>query len=419
MTIDSRKIKLPLRRREVLAAGGFAATLGLPIPFLNRLAPGILPIALAQSNGDPIASAHAAERPSLAILADKPLNMEPPPHFLDDEVTPAAKMFVRNNGQIPEISAEAAASWRLAIDGEVREPLDLSIGDLRRDFEIVTLRLHIECAGNGRRFMKPAPRGNQWSFGAVSCAEWTGVRLRDLLERAGVKASAVYTAHFGADPHLSGDTEKQAISRGLPIVKAVEPHTLVAFAMNGADIPLLNGHPLRLVAPGWPGSCSQKWLTRITLRDVVHDGQGMTGHSYRMPVHPVAPGTEVPEADMAIIESQPVKSLITAPQTGARVKAGEAVAIRGHAWAGDLEVDALDYSIDFGATWNAAALQRPANKYAWQRWTGEVRFPRPGYYEVWARARDENGRAQPPTPPGWNPRGYLNNMQHRIALFAL
>jgi len=417
--MDSRKESFHFQRRQVLALGGFASALGLPIPFLNRLQPGIIPIALAQAGGETEASAYAAQRPGLAILGDRPLNMEPPPHLLDDEVTPAAKMFVRNNGQIPTISPNSAASWRLVIDGEVQTPLDLSIADLRRDFEIVTLQLQIECAGNGRRFMKPAAHGNQWSFGAVSCAEWTGVRLRDLLASAGVKTGAVYTAHFGADAHLSGDPERQAISRGLPIAKASEAHTLVAFAMNGADIPLLNGYPLRLVAPGWPGSCSQKWLTRVTLRDVVHDGQGMTGHSYRMPAYPVAPGTDVPEADMAIIESQPVKSLITAPRTGARVKSGEAVAVRGHAWAGDFDVAALDYSIDFGATWSAAALQRPNNKYSWQRWSAEVRFPSSGYYEVWARARDENGRAQPPVPPGWNPGGYLNNMQHRIAVFAL
>ena len=343
--------------------------------------------------------------------------METPPHLLDDAVTPAPRMFVRNNG-LPPISVDAD-NWRLRIDGEVETPLDLSIDELKSQFEIVTLQLQIECAGNGRRFMKPAARGNQWSFGTISCAAWTGVRLRDVLDRAGVKSSALFTAHYGADTHLSGDPEKQPISRGVPIAKAMEPHTLIAFAVNGSDMPALNGHPLRLVAPGWPGSCSQKWLTRIELRDQVHDGAKMTGQSYRVPAFAVPPGAEVADEDMKIIESLPVKSLITAPQTGVRVKAGETFEVRGHTWAGDLDVVAFDVSIDFGASWSAADLSAPANKYAWQHWRADIRLPEAGYYEIWARARDAQGRMQPPVPPGWNPRGYLNNMQHRIAVFAL
>lgn len=406
-----------MSRRRLLMASGAGAVLGAPIPFLGRLAPSLAPIAFAQEASGP--ATNNSEKPGLTVLNDRPLNMETPPHLLDDEVTPAARMFVRNNGLEPVVSADDVANWRLMLDGEVERPLSLSIDELKRDFEVVTLRLQIECAGNGRRFMKPAARGNQWSFGAVSCAEWTGVRLRDLLARAGVKDSAVYTAHYGADIHLSGDPDKPALSRGVPIAKALEPHTLIAFSMNGSAIPLQNGHPLRLVAPGWPGSCSQKWLTRITIRDVVHDGQGMTGQSYRTPAFPVPPGADVPDEQMAIIESLPVKSLITAPETGAKVKAGAAFELRGHAWAGESAVSSVDISYDFGATWRSAKLAAPANKYAWQRWRADVLLPMRGYYELWARAADTEGRAQPPTPPGWNPRGYLNNMQHRIAVFAL
>jgi len=401
-------------RRRLLQAGGFAAALGAPIPFLAKLPAGVVPAALAQAPRDPVAA-----KPGLTMLGDRPLNMETPPHLLDDDFTQAARMFVRNNGLPPVVADADIRNWRLAIDGEVDTPLNLSIDDLKRDFESVTLRLQIECAGNGRRFMKPAARGNQWSFGAISCAEWTGVRLRDVLNRAGLKETAIYTAHYGADTHLSGDPEKEPISRGMPIAKALEPHTIIAFAMNGDDIPELNGHPLRLVAPGWPGSCSQKWLTRIEIRDRVHDGAKMTGQSYRVPAYPVAPGTEVPDEDMIIIESLPVKSLITSPQTGFRVNSGQAFEARGHAWAGDNDVAALDVSIDFGATWTPARLEPPANTYAWQRWRADITLPEAGYYEIWARARDDEGRMQPPVPPGWNPRGYLNNMQHRIAVFAL
>jgi DMSO/TMAO reductase YedYZ molybdopterin-dependent catalytic subunit len=309
--------------------------------------------------------------------------------------------------------------WRLRVDGEVDRPLDLTLAELKQAFEAVTLRLVIECAGNGRRFFRPAASGNQWTFGGVGCADWTGVRLRDVLQRAGVKRSAVYTGHYGADGHLSGDPARTAISRGVPIAKAMEPHTLIAWAMNGADMPVLNGHPLRLVVPGWPGSCSQKWLTRIWVRDREHDGEKMTGQSYRMPAYPVAPGTEVADADMEIIQSMPVKSLITSPATGSRMRFGAPIEVRGHAWSGETDVAQVDVSIDFGATWTRASLAPAANKYAWRRFRASVRAPEQGYYEIWARATDAEGRAQPASPPGWNPHGYCNNQQHRVAVFVI
>ncbi len=404
----------PLTRRALVGGAGgaaFAAALGLPIPFARFLPKGLVPVALAQTGLE--------GKEGLTVLGDRPVNAETPVHLLDENVTSGAHMFVRNNGLTPVLSDEDIANWTLTVDGEVETPLTLSIDDLKNDFDPVTLQLQIECGGNGRKFMTPAARGNQWTFGAISCAEWTGVRLADILTRAGVKPAAVYTGHYGADLHLSGDPEKPPLSRGVPLAKAMDPHTIVAFAMNGAEIPLLNGHPLRVIAPGWPGSCSQKWLTRIALRDREHDGPKMTGQSYRVPAYPVAPGTEVPDADMKIIETMPVKSLITAPQTGARVAAGETFEARGHAWAGDNEIAAIDVSIDFGATWAPAALEAPANRYAWQHWRAEISLPDHGYYEIWARATDDEGRAQPATQPGWNPRGYLNNLQHRIAVFAL
>jgi hypothetical protein len=142
----------------------------------------------------------------------------------------------------------------------------------------------------------------------------------------------------------------------------------------------------------------------------------MTGTAYRVPCEPVAPGSEVPEERMCIIESMPVKSLITFPKSGVEHALGDKLALRGHAWAGDLSVSAVHLSIDFGATWHKAKLERPANRLAWQHWRASVAFPEPGYYEVWARATDSEGRSQPMVLPGWNPKGYLNNACHRIAV---
>lgn len=397
-----------------LGPAGFAAALGMPVPFLSNLKHGLVPIALAQSPG-----LRVEGKDELTLLNDRPLNLETPAHLLDDRITPAHRFFVRNNGHPPLAEDIVADEWTLTIDGLVDTPLTLSIADLKSRFEVQTYQLQLECGGNGRKFYRPGASGNQWTFGAIGCAEWTGVRLRDVLRAAGVRDAAVYTAHYGADTHLSGDQNKSPLSRGVPIEKAMDPFNLIAWAMNGHDIPLHNGHPLRLVVPGWPGSCSQKWLNRISVRDQIHDGAKMTGTAYRVPAYPVAPGAEVPEEDMKIIHSMPVKSLITAPETGVRADHRHALTVRGHAWAGDQAVASVDLSLDFGATWVQAELSSPANRYAWQHWQAELTLPMPGYYEIWARATDDQGRAQPATPPGWNPKGYLNNMQHRVAVFGV
>ena len=372
----------------------------------------------------PVAVGHAATdapaipgKAGLKILNERPLNAETPAHLLDDPVTPAERMFVRNNGIPPHTHAIDPLEWTLDMAGEAcARPLRLTLREIKERYEHHTLQLQIECGGNGRSEFHPPARGNQWSTGAVACPVWTGVRLADVLEDCGVTDDAVYVAYEAADTHLSGDTAKQPISRGVPMHKATETETLIAWAMNGEPLPPLHGFPLRLVAGGWPGSVSGKWLTRILVRDRVHDGPKMGGQSYRVPCNPVAPGTTVADEDMCIIESMPVKSLITHPRSGVSRKRGESFAVRGHAWAGDHQVAQLFTSIDYGATWQTAALDEPANRLAWQHWSTSITIPKPGYYEVWARAVDQRGRSQPVILPAWNPRGYLNNACHRVAL---
>lgn len=402
-------------RRGFLAGTGLAtmaAVIGLPIPFARNLPAGLIPAAFA---GECLDFAIPG-KDGLCVLNDRPVNAETPPHLLDDPITPTERHFIRNNGIPPE--SVDADGWKLVVDGFVEKPLELSIADLRRQFEVVTLALQLECGGNGRAFFDPPAKGNQWTYGAVGCALWTGVRLADVLKAAGVKPNVVYTAHYGADGHLSGDPNKIPISRGVPIEKAMNPYNLIAFEMNGGPLHPMNGAPLRLVIPGWPGSCSQKWLTRIQLRDVVHDGPKMTGTSYRVPRYPVAPGEKVPKEDFVIIHAMPVKSLITSPATNVEVPADRPLEVRGHAWAGDSFVTRVDLSIDFGATWIRADLDPPVNPYAWQNWRATIRFPIHGYYEIWARATDEEGRTQPFRMP-WNPKGYLNNSMHRVAVGAV
>ena len=398
-----------VNRRGFLKGAGLAAmaaAVGAAIPFHRYMPSGFIQEALAAG------PAGIEGKDGLTVLGDRPLNAETPAHLLDDEVTPTARHFIRNNGIAPE--DVDARVWRLRIDGLVHRPMDLSIEDLRERFEVVTRRLTIECGGNGRAFFDPRVPGNQWTLGAVACSEWTGVRLADVLKAAGVRNNVVYTAHVGADSHVSGAKGKLPLSRGVPIEKAMDPDNLIAFGMNGGPLHPMNGAPLRLVIPGWSGSCSQKWLTRIWLRDVVHDGAKMTGSSYRVPEYPIAPGEKVPDSSMAIIHAMPVKSLITAPRTGLTVT-GRSLLVAGHAWAGDGEVARVDVSIDFGATWQQSVLGPPANRYAWQRWSAMPEFPRKGYYEVWARATDDRGTGQP-FAVAWNPKGYLNNAMHRISV---
>lgn len=394
------------------ALAAFTALVGTKIVYGENFPSELEPIGL---NKTVLPESIPGKSDGLTILNRKPWNAETPVHLLDPEVTPANLMFVRNNG-IPPIEFNLER-WTLTIEGEsAQEKRTYTLKELYNNFTHYTYDLTLECGGNGRGEFNPPAKGNQWGLGGVACTRWTGVRLKDVLNAVGVKKSAVYIGYYGADTHLSGDPTKVVISRGVPIKKAMEDESLIAWAMNGEAIPKMNGYPLRLVIGGWPASVSGKWLTRISIRDKVHDGPKMEGQSYRIPKYPVPPGTKVPDEDMKIIESMPVKSIITYPKTGVVVGKGQAFEVRGHAWAGDLSVKSVMVSIDFGVTWQKCELNPPKNRLAWQRWKTKITLPGYGYYEVWARAMDETDSAQPMILPGWNPKGYLNNACHRIAV---
>lgn len=409
----------PISRRGFLTKGSLVAmstAIGASIPFAHLMPQGLIPAALAQSD----TPFQIPGKEGLVVLNDRPVNAETPAHLLDDRVTPAKHLFVRNNGIPPVTDDIDVDAWELTFGGEsVEREITLTIGELKEMFEHHSYQLQLECGGNGRSEFVPPASGNQWSTGAVGCPEWTGVRLKDVLEHVGIKDDAVYIAYYGADVHASGDPSKVPISRGVPVEKALEDESLIAWAMNGEDIPPMNGYPLRLVVAGWPGSVAGKWLKKVVVRNQVHDGPKMTGTSYRVPCKTVAPGTIVPDDEMCIIESMPVKSLITFPKSGIEHSVDKKLALRGHAWAGDQDVTDVHVSVDFGATWVKASLEEAANRFAWQHWSAAVEFPEIGYYEIWAKATDGAGRSQPMVLPGWNPKGYLNNACHRIAVQAV
>jgi sulfite oxidase len=352
----------------------------------------------------------------LTLLGNTPLVAETPEELLDDETTPVARFFIRNNGLLPQ-PIDDAESWTFTVDGEVERPLHLTVADLKSRFAHKTFRMVLECGGNGRSFLEPPAEGNPWTNGGAGCAEWTGVSLGDVLREAGLKPSGLYTGHFGADPDKTGSHERQAMSRGMPIAKALEEHTLLVWGMNGEPLPFIHGGPLRLIVPGWPGSLSEKWLKRIWIRDREHDGPGMTGLSYRLPVRPLPPGSDGQGVETRILESMPVRSIVTAPADGAHYPAGtRSIAVRGAAWTGDESVERVEVTIDGGATWVAAEMQRPRNRYDWVRWQVSLALPGEGFYEIFARATDSLGRAQPFRAANWNPNGYGCNVMHRVAV---
>jgi sulfite oxidase len=425
--------RVGVSRRGFLSGAGLSAmtaAVGGPIVYRSNMPAGLVPAAFAQETkpAEPKKEAIAPQGPQylnfpgkdekLVLLQERPLVAETPEHLLDDETTPISKFYIRNNGQIPE-EAKAPDAWKLTIDGEVDAKLELTFADLQRRFEAKTYRMVLECGGNGRSFFTPQARGNQWTNGGVGCAEWTGARLRDVLKAVGLKPTAIYTAHYGADVHLSGDPSKEPLSRGVPVRKAMERHSLIAWAMNGQPLPNIHGGPLRLVIPGWPGSASHKWLSRIWVRDREHDGQGMTGFSYRVPIKPMIPGGKADEANFRVLESMPVRSIITSPQNGTKLAPGaRELAVRGAAWDGDRSVRRVDVSIDFGAAWKRAKLTEARNRYDWRRWAAALNLPSDGYYEVWARATDSEGVAQPHVAGNWNPQGYGANPMHRVAILV-
>jgi DMSO/TMAO reductase YedYZ molybdopterin-dependent catalytic subunit len=413
-------------RRGFLGGAGLAAmsaAVGGTIPFAEFMPAGLIPAAHAQgaapaapAKKGPIYLNFPGKSDKLVVIGERPLVAETPESLLDDATTPYEKFFLRNNGQIPEETKEPD-KWKFTVEGEVNNKLELTLGDLKSKFKHHTRHYVLECGGNGRSFYSPPASGNQWTNGGAGCAQWTGVRLGDVLKAAGVRSSGIYTAHYAADLHLSGDATRPTVSRGVRIAKAMDPDSMIVWAMNGQPLPNIHGGPVRLMFPGWPGSASQKWLTRIVIRDKVHDGPGMTGTSYRLTINPMVPGGKADPNNFKILESMPVRAIITNPANGAKLAAGTRdLKLRGASWAGDYTVRRVDISIDYGQTWQPARLEKGRNRYDWQRWTANVKVPRDGYYEIWSRAMDSRGLMQPHVAANWNPSGYGGNPMHRIAV---
>lgn len=373
-----RSAATEMKRREFLAG---TALLGLPL--LTSAANAVS--AAPQEGGGQAASGG----PGLIIRQREPENLEFPFASLNEFITPNDRFYVRNHFAAPTLES---ASWRLRVEGAVSQALELTLDDLKKMPSRTQVTL-LECAGNSRVFLNPAARGVQWEMGAVSNAEWMGVPLAAVLERAGVKPEAVEVILEGADSGELKDPPKPAgvihFTRSLPLSKARQPEVLLAYRMNGADLPPSHGFPLRAVVPGWYGMASVKWLTRLIVTDTPYQGHFQTvDYAYWERKNGLPNRTPLSEIQ--------VKAAISRPFIREVVPAKGRYRVHGAAWAGESEVQKVEISADGGKTWADAHLRDRPVRYAWRFWEYNWRVPEtPGRYALMARATDAKGRTQP------------------------
>ena len=330
----------------------------------------------------------AGKDPRLAPYGATNLGMDL--RLLDEFYVPNELFFVRSNGGIPTVDP---ATWALTVDGEVASPLTLSLTDLG-SMQQVELPAFLECTGNGRSRFEPAAEGTTWKNDAAGNAVWGGVRLRDVLDAAGVRETGVEVVSQGGD--------LDTMQRGLPIGVALQPSTLIALRMNGDPLPAAHGAPARLLIPGWAGIASTKWLTRLTVSDkpfvgpfqgdlyVIYDADGV-------PIQPV--------------REMPVKSIIVRPEDGESFS-GTPIAT-GFAWSGYGGIEKVETSLDGGESWQLASIIEEAGPYSWVRWEQPLLLST-GRYELCARATDRRGLSQP-WKAFWNQKGYFMNEIQRVA----
>jgi DMSO/TMAO reductase YedYZ molybdopterin-dependent catalytic subunit len=319
----------------------------------------------------------------------EPHNLETPFVEVDSYVTPTRLFYIRSHFPAPTLGV---ASYQLRIDGAVRHPLSLGYNEVR-DMPSETRVATLECAGNSRVFLVPKAAGVQWELGAVGNAEWTGVPLRALLERAGLEEDACEIVLEGADQGTPTEepVPPGAISyaRSLRREKALQRDVLIAYQMNGRDLPQDHGYPVRAIVPGHYGMASVKWLRRIRAVREPFQGYWQTS-DYAYWDH--VDGVPVRRA----LGEMKVKSEIARPRVYETLAPNQVYTVSGAAWAGETDVTEIALSADDGHTWIEGQFLDPVHRHAWRRWECEWLTPtKPGRYTLKARATDANGNVQP------------------------
>lgn len=377
---------------------------------------GLLSAAVVSVAGSAVSFARelAASLPgkvALHRLTHRPPNYETPIRYFRSTLTPNDAFFVRyHHAVIPSVSVE---DYRLEVGGAaVERPLVLSLDTLRRDFPIAEVVAVCQCSGNRRGIFEPPVAGLQWGHGAMGNARWRGVRLADVLARAGLKTSALEIAFDAADaPPLEATPD---FIKSLPISKALHPDTLIAFEMNGAPLPELNGFPVRLVVPGWTATYWIKHLNKITALDSPEKGFWMST-AYRMPraTFPLVSRFPSQESgERAPVTEIAVNSLITSMESDGTLIAGRSE-LRGIAWDSGLGIDRVEVSFDAGTTWQRCELEEDLGPYSFRPWRARWPALAPGQYEVWSRAANRAGQVQVERAIP-NPSGYQHNAFHRV-----
>jgi DMSO/TMAO reductase YedYZ molybdopterin-dependent catalytic subunit len=343
--------------------------------------------------------------PDLIAVKHAPYNAESPARRLGEQITPTPAFYVRSNFAVPALDPRRHT---IEVGGAVERPLSLSVADLRA-LDRQTVVTTIECAGNNRLSLAPLPSGEPWTGGAVSTGEWTGVPLRSVLQRAGLRPDAGEVLVTGADHGRPKDwPDDIPFARALPTEKALHPDTILALEMNGAPLPPHHGAPVRLLVPGWYGMASVKWVARIEALTEPFAGY----YQARRYIYDYADGTPaVPVREMR------VKALIVSPEDGETLPRGR-VLVRGQAWSGAGEVVRVEVTIDSGASWEEARLLAPpASPYAWRPWELEWEAEEPGRHVLRARATDSAGASQPHSAR-WNTYGYGGNGVHPVVVYV-
>jgi sulfite dehydrogenase (cytochrome) subunit A len=351
----------------------------------------------------------------LIKLSYRPPNYETPLSLFTSELTPNESFFVRYHlASIPD--AIDAAHWKLKVGGEgAGTPLELSLADIRSDFEAVEIAAVCQCSGNRRGFSSPHVPGVEWGLGAVGNALWKGARLRDVLERADLGAETVEIVVNGADePVLDGTPD---FVKSIPLAKALDDNTLIAYAMNGEPLPHYNGYPIRLIVPGWTATYWMKHLNSIEAWTKPFTGFWMK-NAYRIPAgqfpnvaHFVSQMTATNEP----ITEMVVNSMITAPAQDHSMRVEETADIRGLAWDGGYGIGYVEISSDGGATWRGAELGNDLGRFAFRAFRFAFTPTRPGKYQLIARARNAVGQTQADRLI-FNPAGYHNNVPRPVII---
>jgi DMSO/TMAO reductase YedYZ molybdopterin-dependent catalytic subunit len=405
-----------ITRRRILEAAGTGAALvatGISLPRSADAAPLNLPAALPEGVRSHATLETLPGKKPLIKLSYRPPNYETPIEYFRTAITPNDAFFVRYHlSSIPEVDAK---TWKIAVGGDgANGTAEINLDDLKKMPAIEVVAVN-QCSGNRRGLFAPHVPGVEWGYGAMGCARWKGARLKDILDKAGLKQDAIEVSFNGADGPVTDKTAD--FIKSIPTWKAVEDDTIIAYEMNGAPLPHLHGAPARLILPGWTGTYWMKHVTSIQALTKPQGGFWMNP-AYRIPLGKfplVARFTSQESATNTPITEIVVNSLITSPEEGARVRAGQRTTIGGIAWDGGYGISNVEVSGDDGKTWSAATLGPDLGRYAFRTWSFAWTPSGKGKKTVMARATNKIGQTQT-SELILNPAGYHHNVIHRLTL---